>query len=566
MKKILLFNTALMLFFAASAQTLQEGIIQTEALKYAQAKQTFITLIQQQPSNADLNYYLADVYLLANEEEQAEKTLNEGMAKNHENALCIVGQGKLQIAKKNLEQAKIEFAKAVVLTKNKNAKVLLYIGEALTNGEVKDLAQAEIYLTRALELDANDPNINLAIGDLWLERKDASKPIENYKIALQKDNKCLKAYLRKGRLYASARTQESYLVAVSTIQEGLKIDSTYAPFYSEMAYLNNLAKNYEKAKINYEKYLAIVGDDIYARVKYAGFLFLTKEYQKAVDEINSIHTQDSSRPYLYRLMGYSHYELGITYTKPGDSTQAKDEFKKGLYELDKFFAKQTNAEKIITDDYKYYGLLLIKLGKDSLGCNYLKKAVEKINAKASKEESKKEYELEREKLPEIYSVLAENYLRNKKYIEAINALNSKLVIKQSANDYFSLGRADVYAAKNDSTRQDSAIAAFSKVIELKPDNPLGYYWLARTKSDKDPKVKIGDAKPLYEKFLEIIDSDTLKYKKESYKKEIVEANRFIGFYHFYLGKKEDAIPFFKKVLAIDPKDVSSQDAKIRLKF
>lgn len=565
MKKILLFSATMMILFVASAQTLQQGILETEALKFAQAKQTFSALIQQQPSNADLNYYLADVYLLAGEEDQAEKTLVEGIAKNPENALCIIGQGKLKIAGKNLDQAKADFAKAATLTKNKNAKVLLYIGEALVTGQVKDLDQAEIYLNKALELDAKDPNINLALGDLWLERKNASKPIENYKIALEKDSKCLKAYLRKGRLYASARTQESYMVAVGTIQEGLMIDSTYAPFYSEMAYLNNLAKNYTKARTNYEKYLSIVGDDIYARVKYAGFLFLTKDYQKSIDEISLIHQKDSSRPYLFRLLGYSHFELGVSYNKPEDTAKAKQEYIKGLYEMDKFFAKQTNPEKIINDDYKYYGLLLIKIGKDSLGCNYLNKAVDRINA-LNNADSKKEYELEREKLTDIYSVLAESYMKNKKYKDAIRVLNNKVAIKQSANDYFTLGRADIYAAKTDSTRQDSAMAAFGKVIELKPDNPLGHYWLARTKSEKDPKVKIGDAKPHYEKFLEIIDSDTIRYKKEGYKKEIVEANRFIGFYHFYLGKKEDAIPYFKKVLAIDPKDVSAQDAKIRLKF
>lgn len=554
-----------MMICIASAQTMQQGVLETEAFKFAQAKQTFSTLIQQQPSNADLNYYLSDVYLLAGEEDQAEKTLIEGIAKNPENALCIVGQGKLKIAGKNLEQAKADFAKAVTLTKNKNAKVLLYIGEALVTGPVKDLDQAEIYLNRALELDAKDPNINLAIGDLWLERKNSSKPIENYKMALEKDNKCLKAYLRKGRLYASARTQESYMVAVGTIQEGLMIDSTYAPFYSEMAYLNNLAKNYTKARTNYEKYLSIVGDDIYARVKYAGFLFLTKDYQKSIDEISTIHQKDSSRPYLYRLMGYSHCELGVSYNKPDDTARAKQEYIKGIYEMDKFFAKQTNSEKIINDDYKYYGLLLIKLGKDSLGCNYLNKAVDRINA-LNNADSKKEYELEREKLADIYSVLSENYMRNKKYLDAINTLNNKVAIKQSVNDYFTLGRANTYIFKTDSTRQDSAIAAFNKVIELSPTSPLGYLWLARTKSNKDPKVKVGDAKPHYEKFLEIIDSDTIKYKRESYKKETIEANRYIGFYHFYLGKKEEAIPYFKKVLALDPKDIAALDAKKLLKF
>ncbi len=567
MKKIILLSASLLMLFVASAQTLNQGILQTEALKFAQAKQTFISLIQQQPTNADLHYYLADVYLLTNEEDQVEKTLNEGLAKNIDNALCIVGQGKLKIARKNLEGAKSDFAKAVALTKNKNAKVLLYTGEALTNGEVKDLAQAEIYLNRALELDAKDPDINLAIGDLWLERNDASKPIENYNIALEKDSKCLKAYLRKGRLYASVRSLEGYQTAVSTIQEGLKIDSTYAPFYSEMAYLNNLTKSYAKARTNYEKYLSIVGEDIFARVKYAGFLFLSKDYQKTIDEINSIHQKDSSRPYLYRLMGYSHYELGISYNKPEDTAIAKEEFKKGIYEMDKFFAKQNAQEKIINDDYKYYGLLLIKLGKDAQGCTYLIMTIDKIKAMASNPNiSKKENELEREKLPEIYNSLVENYMRNKKYIDAIGALQSKLEIKQSVNDYFTLGRADIFAAKSDSNLYDSAIVAFNKVVELKPDYPLGHFWLARAKTYKDPKGKTGAAKPDYEKFLMLIESDTIKYTIESYKSQIIEANRYIALYHFYLGKKEDAIPYFKKILAIDPKDASSLDAKKLLKF
>ena len=566
MKKTILFSAAMLMLFVASAQTLEQGILQTEALKFAQAKQTFITLIQQQPANADLHYYLADVYLLTNEEDQAEKTLNEGIIKNPDNALCIVGLGKLKIDRKNLDQAKVDFARAVTISKNKNAKVLLYAGEALTTGEVKDLTQAEIYLNKALELDAKDPDINLAIGDLWLERNDASKPIENYNLALEKDPKCLKAYLRKGQLYASVRSQAGYEIAVNTIQEGLKIDSTYAPFYSKMAYLNNLAKNYEKAKINYEKYLAIVGDDIYARVKYAGFLFLTKDYQKAIDEINAIHKKDDSRPYLYRLMGYAHYELGVAYNKPEDTSKAKEEYTKGIYEMDKFFAKQTNPDKIINDDYKYYGLLLIKLGKDSIGCNYLIKTIDRINILANNPDRKKEYEVEREKLNDIYNALVENYMRNKKYKEAIGVLNNKLAIKPTATDYFTLGRAYIFAAKSDSSRFDSAILAFNKLIEIKPDYALGHYWLARAKWYKSPNSKLGEAKPHYEKFLEMIESDTIKYKKESYKKEIIEANRYIALYHFYIGKKEDSIIFFKNVLALDPKDKEALDAKKILKF
>jgi tetratricopeptide (TPR) repeat protein len=534
MKRIFVTVCVLLLLKAVSAQVPDDGIKQIDALKYDEARKTFTNLMAQEPTNADYNYYLGEVTRLGEDMTGALKLYNDGLGKNPKNALCLVGLGKSELAAKNLEGAKGYFNKALEYSKQKNVTVLLAISEALIDADTKDLGMAETLLNKAKDINEKNPEVYILLGDLFAERNDPQEPIKNYEMALSLNPKYAKAYMKKGLLFARARTKEAYQIGVEATQKGIEVDPEYAPLYAQMAEIYSLTKQYEKAKENYVKYLSLVNNDLYARVRYASFLYLSKDYTKAIEEIQLIHQKDQSRPFLFRLLGCSYYETG-------DSIKA-------LENMDLFFTKQTDPKKIIFDDYKYYGQILSKLKRDSLAIESYKKALIVDPSKT-----------------ELYGEMATVYSRSKKYTEAIGAYHTKLAAKDFYYDNFLLGKAYVFGAKTDSTRWDSAIATFDKCIQQKADWPYGYYWKARSyvnrDGKKDQKTSGDEAKLLYTKMLEITATDSLKYKKEQ-----MEAYNFLGQYYYFRKSNAEAIEEFKKVLAIDPNDKTALEAKKVLKF
>jgi len=199
MKRLIIMCAALFALYAAGAQTLNDGVKLIDAMRYDQARELFNKLLAAEPNNADIYYYLGDISRRVDDAITAKNNFNTGLEKSKDNALCNVGLGQLLLNENKPDEAKTLFNKALETSKRKNAKVLLYIGESLTqaSGAGKDLAMAETLLNQALAIDKNNPDVYIALGDLYLEKEDPSLPVKNYELALTKDPKYAKSYLKK---------------------------------------------------------------------------------------------------------------------------------------------------------------------------------------------------------------------------------------------------------------------------------------------------------------------------------------------------------------------------------
>ncbi len=93
----------------------------------------------------------------------------------------------------------------------------------------------------------------------------------------------------------------------------------------------------------------MVENDVNAYKRYASFLYLTKDYEKAVTTINEILKTDQS-PVMYRILGFSQLEL----------KNCTD----GVAALDKYFSIY-DAAKTTVFDYEYYAKLKACVGEDS---------------------------------------------------------------------------------------------------------------------------------------------------------------------------------------------------------
>ncbi|MBN8701744.1 MAG: tetratricopeptide repeat protein [Bacteroidetes bacterium] len=524
MRKIIL-SALLITSTLMSAQTLQDAIKQSNNEQFETAEKTFTTLIQATPNNGEYFFHFGECYFKQENLVAAESMYKKGIAVNATNPLCYVGLGKVQWYAKNETEAKANFFKAQTLAQNKSAVVNMRVAETYINAENKNLVEAMNLLAQAQKMDNKNAEVYLLIGDAYLEQNNGTEAIKNYDKAKEFDKTSAKALLRMGQLYSRAK---NYNLALDYYKQATDLEPLYAPAYREKAELYFRAGKYDDAVAQYKEFLKL-NNNISAQIRYTGFLYQAKKYKESIAQGVEVLSKDSSNIYLYRYLGFSYFENG--------------DYPNGLARMENFFKKATPETRIIQQDYEYYGKLLAKTGKDSLGVIALLKAAELDTTKK-----------------DIYGDLAAAYLKMKKYPEAISAYNKKIAAspKPTANDNFGLGRAYYY-----SKEYVNADSAFARITRTNPEYPLGYLWRARANTQLDANNEKWLAKPHYETFIIKVKPE----ETEKSKKDLTEAYTYMAAYYAKQKDLPNTKAQFQKVLELDPnnaqakKFMSSPEAK-----
>jgi len=531
MKTLLKSLLLLCLPAAAGAQTLQEAIKLTENERFAKANKIYLQLITQEPANGDYYFYFSNSLLKSEDLDSARIIAEKGVAMNASNPLAVVGLGRVNwYTGKTVEGTKnFSDAKQLLQTQSKQipaprqATVYTQIAEAYIKGPMKNLEEATALLAVAEKLNNKDPEIYMLRGDLLAQ--DAMKgaeAIKQYEKARTLNPKLCIIDYRIGILWINAKNMP---LAVEAFDRAVACDSTFAPSYSGRAEALYRAGRTAEAIRNYEKYLQLNSGDPDAMGRYASFLYLSKDYKRALDVIYEVQKKDSSSVVLYRVRGYSEYETG--------------EHEKALRSMQQYFQKQALKGKpyLIAADYEYRGKAFSKMKQDSLGLIDIKKAYEM-------DSSRKDLLIEMGKMNFNMKKYAE---AEKFYLRKMNAPGGK----PNVNDYFGLGR--VYLGMNAYGKADTA---FQKVIESSPDLLLGYQFRARAVSGLDPESKQGLAKPHYELLLEKAMVDKVKAKKE-----VIEASEYLGAYNFLVAKNYGCAKYYYQLIQeLDANNVKAKTA------
>lgn len=525
MKRSLIISFLALYGVTASAQSLKEAIRLNENEQQEAAAAMYEQLIIKEPNNGTLYYYYGENWLDAENPEKAAEAFSKGLEKDPANPINIIGQGELKLYVGDLTGGKALVEQAVKAAGNKSALILMEAGEALMHyPKAQDLMSVQTYLDQALKLDAKNPEIYNLFGDLYSELNNGSQAASNYNKALDMDKAQVKALLHKGQLY---KRSTNYDGAIVEFENAIKIDPNFAPAFREMGEAYFKKKEIEKAKENYRKYLDLSRNNTSARLRYAYFLLETEDFKGAQAELNKITRVDSSSVPMMRIMSYVAYENNLLDT--------------ALRTMQKVFAlTETDTARRIGRDFAYYGKTLAKTGNDSLGTEYLRRAIS-IDPRNG----------------ELYDDLGKMATKSKKYDVAVQAYRDKIanMPKITSADYFSLGRA-LYSAKN----YTEADTIFTKVTTLSQNWPNGYLFLGRTRSQLDSTYSSLTAIPPYQKYIELVTADSVNASK--YNKELIEAYSYIGVVN--LRKKEKdlktSLEFWNKVLAIDPKQQQALEA------
>jgi len=530
------------------SQNLKDAITKTRNERYEAAESDYRDLIRKEPNNGEYYFYFGENFFLKGEYDSAAYFYNKGIEVNASQPLNYVGLGKIALLNNKTDEAKSKFYKATSISQNKNPEVLRKIAEAWIATPNKYPDEAIQVVNQAIKLDSKNDEGYIILGDAMLEKNpaDGSGPIKQYKTATSLNPKSTVGIIREGKLYQRGR---NYQLALEKYKEALSLDNTFAPAYREIAELYFLANQPSKSIENWKKYLEL-NDSPYARYRYMSALFNNKQYADAIREYEELKSRNFSNLYMDRIAGYAYAEMG--------DKNDKDAYKKGLESMKAFFSKAPAQFKFIPSDYKYISILYSKTGNDSLSQVYLKKAMELDPSVAG----------------DVYSEMAAQAYKNKKYEKVVEYLQNKKMNNAASlnnNDYFYLGRAyynmgtaqlnealNMKDKKKSAALEQSALSllmkadtAFTSLINTNPNWPVAHTWKGRALASIDYKNEQWLAKPSYEKVLSLIKPEEMT---GTYKKETIEAYEYLGFYYVSVRDKAKADEVWNKVKELDPEN------------
>jgi tetratricopeptide (TPR) repeat protein len=518
---------------AAFAQSGDAGKQAVEQERYEDAKSIYKKQLNQK--KADNAYYaLGDIYLRTDKPDSAAYYFKQGISKNEKSAINHAGLGKLEMDKGNKGEAEKHFSQALKYSKSKDANVLTAVAEAYVTAENKteaDLNKAVGYLQTAVQRDKNNTTAYMLLGDAQLELKKGGEAMTSYDNAIRIDDKNPNAYLRRGQLYTRSR---NYTEAEQAFQKAIEINPNFAPAYRDLGELYYFAGQYDKALSTFKKYVDMAEKTPETRAKYASFLFLTKNYDETLKEVQEVLKTDPNNTVMNRLQAYSYLELG----QPDKALQAMEGY-----------LQKVGKDKMIAEDYEYYGRILSKNNQHAKATENLQKAVDMAPEKV-----------------ELYQELASAYAKSGNYDKAVEVYNKKREKLAPSNaDFYYIGNIYMQAADDAAKAGNKAKSTelfkkadetYANVTTSNPTYAYGHLWRARANANMDLESTKGLAKPHYEEFIKLASAEPEKYKKD-----LAEANNYLAYHHFVIKpNRDEAKKYYQEVLKYDPANEQAKTA------
>jgi len=471
------------------------------------------------PTSPAVFYYLGVLQLKANMRHEALQTFDKGLVADPKDALNLAGKGHLSMLENNAAKAKLDFDKALSMTKSKNVEVM----QAVARGYLVDPKKANetvTLLNLAKSRDDHNAETMMLLGDAYLQLNDGGKAVSAYEMAATLDQKNAFAHYKVGRVYLRSRNFEA---AQESFARAIQIDPNFTLAYKEQGELFYQTGKGKEAVAAYEKFLSLTESPEKYQSKLAFYYLMAKDFTKANSIFKQLVAKDSTNAMILKYYAVSQYQSR-------DSIGAQATF-------EQYFAKQ-KPELIEAADYNYYGKTLVAQDKDSLAMLAFQKSVSM-----------------EDKQPNIHETMAQTYFAMKKYPEAVESYRKLFQYrKPGSQDLFNLGRAQYYA--EDYLKADSTFSALSV---LQPTMTVVDMWAARSKASQDSTSENGLAKPYYEKLVQKITAAPTKGKNDNVM--LTEAYLYLGYYSYLKGQNSTAKEYYQKVLAIDP---ANEKAKVAI--
>jgi len=506
LKRILIFCLSALLVGMASlnAQSLDEGKALYENEEYDRAEAAFKSYLGTAPKDADdalywigMCYYKRDAYA------PAKDYFFQGLEESRKSALNFAGVGLIQMIEQKYSSAADSLARALEISKGKDAEVDYAVAAAYLKGGSAEIQDAKKILYGRRDQDPEDPRTYIMLGEYYQTQDVLELAIEELEKAIVKKPDYVRAYVGLAELYYEQGKEtgqgEDFEKAFDNANKAIEMKPDFAPAYRTRAEIYLLMKNFDKATADMEKYVSLTEGDLRAELRYASFLFLTENYQGAVDQLASIDTTTQLKR---RLLGMSYQKL--------------DRLEEAKAIMDEYFEKTKKEEYIIWQDYMVYGDIFRAMGDlDKAKEAYVNMIMKNSEQSVYFEDLAEEYLAEAKgflaKAKEMRSQASAAQKQATEYFNAANACaeNGDQACKDEmeAKMNESVEQGKVFLAEREKL-QEQAVPSYANeayfrqlVVDYQPAESLqNYYKLA--KAQYNGRL-YADAKPTFNKVLEL---------------------------------------------------------------
>ncbi len=496
----------------AQEEEYEKGLEAYQNEEYDRAEALFNEALNNRARNEDeiyywigMSYYRRDAY------SQAKEYFRKGVEDKSRSALNHAGLGMINMIEQNYSTANEELEAAIDYGRRKNLEVSFAVAEAYLQGGPAEIRNAKQILYPLKSEYPDDPRTYLELGTYYKETGVPSLAIEELERAIELRDGYIPAYVMLAELYYEKGKESNegadFEKAFDYANQAIEKDPDFAPAYRTRAEVYLLLKQYGKARDDMQKYVNLTQGDLRAELRYASFLFLTEDYEQAIERLDAIDTTTQLKR---RLLGIANYELG-------NMEEAKQH-------MDEYFQNTKKDEYIIWQDYKVYGDIFRAQGKLDSADKYYVKMIMKSDEQSG-----------------YFETLAEQYLSKAKAIAAqASQMRSEAREAQKAASQAYQQYNQILKKKEDGglTQEDA-----DKAKELKAEMDAAVAKGKRIIAAREEKLK--EAKPFY--------------ALEAHYRQLVvdyqEAESLQNYYnlakaHYKAEQWEEALPSFKKVIEL----------------
>jgi cytochrome c-type biogenesis protein CcmH/NrfG len=531
------------------SQSLTDAKKAIDAEQYQKGKSILNSLTSTQPTNAENFFYLGNLYLTTaslnirpDYIDSAKAVYEKGISSNADFALNYVGLGAVELVKKS--DPKLNFDKAISLTKKKDYLTDLYIGRAYVYAPKPMITEAMVHLNKSKLLNEKDALLYLVLGDAYRFEMKNSEAFSAYRSAFDLDKSFLRAKVELGKIN---KMSKAFPEAIEEFNSVIALDANYGPVYRELAetyyqWAWTSQKEYDsrikQALDFYERYMDLTDRSLDSRLRHADFLYLAKDFIALEAEANEMAKLDKVNPRVLRYLAYSSFENG--------------NFMASAQALKEFIAK-VEPGRLISQDFLYLGRAQMKdTTMFEEGMVNINKAVELDSTNAA-----------------VMSEIAQALYKGRKYVDAARAY--EIAIKnpdRALLDYYYLGMSYyfTYGSQSSANLDPSkdllvkADTAFSFLVKRSPTTQAGWQYRGRINRLLDENDSQGLAVPFYETYVKLVTVDKPELASKS-TAGLIEAYNYLG--SVALRKEDNRVvakEYFQKVLDLDPANVTAAQA------
>jgi len=509
-KKISILIVAIASSLSTFAQDKKQGI---KFYRYEKFQSAIKQLEPLAAEDKTANYYLGLSYLALEDVEKAKATFQ----KYATHPANMSGLARVLFIEKKDAEAKAMLESVIRKTSRKNKSAYMYAANAITYTDGGDLNKAITWYDYYLDW-RNSAKVLIHKGDALRRMQKGGPAMTAYQTAYKMDGYQSLASYKQGNLWYASKTYDS---ALANYQRAADADpENPLPYYDlSMAYYN--INKYDRAKKEIEKYLKYSDNTPEDKMQYANILYLSKDYDGAINKMNDLLNSGTERSYMYRVLGYSYLEKG--------------NLEEATKNMDLLFKKHPK-DKLLARDYFTYGKIL---KKDSVrsgeAMKYFNQGIEADTAK--------------DKVA-LYRELAENFKDENdwagaaQWYQKITETNSP---DKEVLDYWWAGRSYFQVSDYENSKK-----MFEGMTVESPNEPIGHYWLARVAAAQDPDYKTGGAVDLFKKYLPMVEGN------EEKKDKIVTAKTYLSVVAYNKKDFVAAKKYSNELMQLDPSNSTAK--------